>query len=76
MHKESRLMVAKILATNFDFVPDCIQGTWVCTSNVFADAVEFGLGWIITGIVPSQSEMLLQSNTVSHWLGTNLESAL
>ena len=25
---------------------------------------------------PSQLEMLLQSNTVSHWLGANLESAL
>ena len=25
---------------------------------------------------PSQCEMSLQSNTVSHWLGTNLESAL
>ena len=27
-------------------------------------------------LVPSQWETLLQSNSVSHWLGTNLESAL
>ena len=27
-------------------------------------------------LAPSQWEMLLQSNAVSHWLGTNLESAL
>ena len=27
-------------------------------------------------LVPRQWEMLLQSNTASHWLGTNLESAL
>ena len=26
--------------------------------------------------VPSQYEMSLQSNAISHWLGTNLESAL
>ena len=26
--------------------------------------------------VPSQWEMLLQSKTISHWLGRNLESAL
>ena len=29
-----------------------------------------------SGFAPSQWEMSLQSNTVSHWLGTNLESAL
>ena len=27
-------------------------------------------------LAPSQWEMLLQSNTISHWLGTNLESVL
>ena len=27
-------------------------------------------------VVPSQCEMSLQSNGVSHWLGANLESAL
>ena len=29
-----------------------------------------------SSLAPSQWEMLLQSNTVSHWLGANLESAL
>ena len=29
-----------------------------------------------SGLAPSQCEMPLQSNTVSYWLGTNLESAL
>ena len=27
-------------------------------------------------LAPSQWEMLLQSNAISHWLGANLESAL
>ena len=29
-----------------------------------------------TRIAPSQWEMSLQSNAISHWLGTNLESTL
>ena len=31
---------------------------------------------IFDGITSGQWEMLLQSNAISHWLGTNLESAL
>ena len=32
--------------------------------------------WADSRFAPSQWETLLQSNAVSHWLGTNLESAL
>ena len=37
-----------------------------CTEQIRADS----------RFVPSQWEMALQSNAISHWLGTNLESAL
>ena len=46
--------------------PACVHGCLFCLHMLRADI----------RLAPSQWEMLLQSNAVSHWLGINLESAL
>ena len=47
-----------------------VTGVWCCCS--YQKAMTF---WADSRFAPSQWEMSLQSNAVSHWLGTNLESA-
>ena len=60
----------------------CCQDIDSCSINLVGwTDPHFQWGWVSTNngadsrFAPSQWEMSLQSNAVSHWLGTNLESA-
>ena len=61
-----------IWSLDFFLVPTC---HWT-NSQVASDLICHGTHRADSKLAPSQRETFLQSNTVSHWLGANLKSAL
>ena len=85
----TRASVATVLTTH-PCVSRCLRVNSMVSHNMILPLLLTGyLGWwyldtcvhmlishILSGLEPSQWEMALLCNAISHWLGANLESAL